>query len=156
MADRRNLLTHWLTSIHRDGYYYGFSGRHDYEAMLRCINAETGEVAWESNGWPRTFTDLKQVGKDEFLDVVNEVRIPTPFYGRGSKILVGDRYLILSEYGQLSLVKVNPRTWEEVCRFKPPRLHYPTWAVPVLSRGYLYLRSEDWLLCYDMRPRIAD
>jgi outer membrane protein assembly factor BamB len=154
--DRRNLQTHWSTSIYRDGHYYGFSGRHDYEATLRCIAAKTGSVVWETNGWDRPYTDLRQVGRDEFLDVVNDVRIATPFYGRGSKILVGDKFLVLSEYGLLALVKASPQGWEELSRFKPPRLHYPTWAAPVLSRGYLYLRSEDWLLCYDVRPRIAE
>lgn len=150
--DRRNLLTHWSTSIYRDGYYYGFSGRHDYEATLRCLDAQTGKIVWESNGWDRPFTDLRQIGRDEFLDVVHERKIPTPFYGRGSKILVGERFIVLSEYGLLALVEANPQQWVEVSRFKPPRLRYPTWAAPVLSRGYLYLRSEDWLLCYDLRP----
>jgi outer membrane protein assembly factor BamB len=154
--DRTNLLTHWSTSIFRDGFYYGFSGRHDYEATLRCLNAESGEVVWESNGWSRPLDDLQQVGRDEFLDVSNNVKIPTPFYGRGSKIMIGDRFLVLSEYGTLALLKVNPQAWEEVCRFKPPRLSYPTWAAPVLSRGYLYLRSEDWLVCYDLRAPVAN
>lgn len=154
--DRNNLQTHWSTSIHRDGVYYGFSGRHDYEATLRAVAAETGDVIWESNGWSRPVTDLEQVGRDEFLDRVTKQRIPTPFYGRGSKIMLGDRFLVLSEYGTLALLKVNPMDWEEVSRFKPPRLKYPTWAAPVLSRGYLYLRSEDWLLCYDLRPQPAE
>jgi len=154
--DRANLLTHWSTSIYRDGFYYGFSGRHDYEATLRCLNAETGEVVWESNGWSRPLADLQQVGRDEFLDTTNNVKIPTPFYGRGSKIMIGDRFLVLSEYGTLALLKVNPQAWEEICRFKPPRLNYPTWAAPVLSRGYLYLRSEEWLVCYDLRAPAAN
>jgi outer membrane protein assembly factor BamB len=154
--DRSNLLTHWSTSIYRDGFYYGFSGRHDYEATLRCLAANTGDVVWETSGWSRPTTDLRQVGQDEFLDVENNVKIPTPFYGRGSKIMIGDRFLVLSEYGLLALLKVNPEQWEEVSRFKPPKLRYPTWAAPVLSRGYLYLRSEDWLLCYDLRPAVAE
>lgn len=154
--DRNNLQTHWATSIHRDGMYYGFSGRHDYEATLRAVNAESGDVIWESNGWSRPLDELEQVARDEFLDRETNQRIPTPFYGRGSKIMLGDRFLVLSEYGTLALLKVNPAAWEEVCRFKPPRLRYPTWAAPVLSRGYLYLRSEDWLLCYDLRPQPAE
>ncbi len=149
--DRRNLLTHWSTAIHHDGYYYGFSGRHDYEATFRCLNADTGEVVWETDGFGRPFTDLRQVGRDEFEDTVNNVRIPTPFYGRGSKIMVEDKFIVLSEYGLLALVRVNPEKWEEISRFKPPRMHYPSWAAPVLSRGYLYLRCEDSLLCYDLR-----
>lgn len=149
--DRRNLQTHWSTSIYRDGHYYGFSGRHDYEATLRCLDAETGAVVWETDGFGRPFTDLRQVARDEFEDVVNKVRIPTPFYGRGSKIMVEDKFIVLSEYGLLALLRVNPERWEEISRFKPPRMQYPSWAAPVLSRGYLYLRCEDSLLCYDLK-----
>jgi len=29
-------------------------------------------------------------------------------------------------------------------------LGYPTWAGPVLSRGRLYLRSEDRLVCFNL------
>jgi outer membrane protein assembly factor BamB len=153
--DRRNLLTHWSTSIYRDGYYYGFSGRHDYEGTLRCLNAETGEVVWETDGFGRPATDLRQVGRDEFEDTVNNVRIPTPFYGRGSKIMAEDKFIVLSEFGTLALVEVNPEKWVEISRFKPPRMHYPSWTAPVLSRGYLYLRCEDALLCYDARSPAA-
>lgn len=149
--DRRNLLTHWSTAIHHDGYYYGFSGRHDYEATFRSIDAKTGDVVMQTDGWGRPFTDLRQVGRDKFRDVVNNTIISTPFYGRGSKIQVGDRFIVLSEYGLLALVEVTPDKWEEVCRFKPPQMHYPSWTAPVLSRGYLYLRCEDALLCYDLK-----
>ncbi|REJ89082.1 MAG: hypothetical protein DWQ34_20670 [Planctomycetota bacterium] len=150
--DKRNLLTHWSTAIHHEGYYYGFSGRHDYEATLRSIDAETGEVVMQTDGWGRPFTDLRQVGRDQYRDVVNNTIIPTPFYGRGSKIQTGDRFIVLSEFGLLALVEATPDKWEEVCRFKPPQMHYPSWTAPVLSRGYLYLRCEDVLLCYDLRP----
>jgi hypothetical protein len=118
---------------------------------LRCLNADTGEVVWETDGFGRPSTDLRQVGRDEFEDTVNNVRIPTPFYGRGSKIMVEDKFIVLSEYGTLALVQVNPEKWVEISRFKPSRMHYPSWTAPVLSRGYLYLRCEDALLCYDAR-----
>ena len=152
--DRRNLLTHWSTAIHRDGFYYGFSGRHMEEADLRCIDAETGDVVWASDGWNRPLGDLRRIGEDLYLDVENDVQMPYPRYGRGSKVMVGDRFLVLSEYGMLALLKIDPQGWSEISRFKPPRLRYPTWAAPVLSRGFVYLRSEDWLLCYDLRPNV--
>lgn len=149
--DRRNLLTHWSTSLYHDGHYFGFSGRHDNEATLRCIDAETGDVVWQTDGWDRPLTDLRQVARDEFLVLSTDERIPTPFYGRGSKIMAEGKFIVLSEYGTLALVEVNPERWVEISRFKPPRLHYPSWTAPVLSRGFLYLRCEDALLCYDLR-----
>jgi hypothetical protein len=61
------------------------------------------------------------------------------------------RFIVLSEYGTLALLRVDPQKWSEISRFKVPRLHYPSWPAPVLSRGRVYLRCEDWLVCYDLR-----
>ena len=48
-ADRprdKAMQAHWSTAIHRDGYLYGSSGRHDTNAELRCIELATGKVVW--------------------------------------------------------------------------------------------------------------
>ena len=57
---------------------------------------------------------------------------------------------MLGERGTLALVKINPEKFEEISRTSFPEIHYPAWAAPVLSRGRLYLRSEDHLLCLDL------
>ena len=38
------MKTHWNTAIYHEGYLYGSSGRHEYNAELRCIEAATGKV----------------------------------------------------------------------------------------------------------------
>lgn len=149
--DEENLLTHWSTAIEVDGFYYGFSGRHDYEATLRCIDRSSGAVVWETSGSARDPAEFRRASSDEVLDTVSGEVVPMPYYGRGSAILADGRFIVLSEYGTLALLNVNPERWDEVSRFKVPQMHYPSWTAPVLSRGYLYLRCEDALVCLDVR-----
>ncbi len=154
--DEENLMTHWSTAIHHDGFYYGFSGRHDYEAMLRCIDAATGKVVWETSGADRDGADFRRVNDgdpydDTLYDTVAQKVIPNPFYGRAAATMAEGKFIVLSEYGTLALVNVDHTRWSEICRFKVPRMHYPSWPAPVLSRGRVYLRCEDWLVCYDLR-----
>lgn len=151
--DPFNLLTHWSTAIHVDGYHYGFSGRHDYEGTLRCIAADTGVIVWETPGSTRDPAKFARFSDDELLDLENNNQVvPNPYYGRGSAILVEGRFIVLSEYGTLALMNVDPEKWDEISRFKVPQMHYPSWTAPVLSRGYLYLRCEDALVCLDLKP----
>jgi len=150
-SDRRNLLTHWSTAIYDGGYYYGFSGRHEQEGTLRCIDAQTGKVAWETNGWGRGLDALARGPDGKILDAETKEPIPWPFYGRGSAILAEDKFIVLAERGTLALVEANPQEWKEISRCSAPRMHYPCWAAPVLSRGRLYLRCEDALVCLDLR-----
>ena len=71
-------------------------------------------------------------------------------YGRGSAILADGKLIVLGEGGLLGLFKVNPKRPEEISRWQVPQLHFPCWAAPVLSRGKLYLRSEDALICLNL------
>jgi outer membrane protein assembly factor BamB len=119
----KSLLCHWNTPIHVDGYVYGCSGRHDNDADLRCIELATGEVAWSKR---RTY--------------------------RCTLTLVDGHFVCLSEYGLLSLIKVNPKRHEEVSHYQVPELEYPCWAPPVLSNGVLYLRGKGKLVALELIP----
>jgi hypothetical protein len=154
--DADNLQTHWSTAIYHDGCYYGFSGRHDYEATMRCIDALTGRVVWDAPGSDRDGADFRRVNDgDPYDDTLYDTKlksiVPNPFYGRGSAVMANGKFIILSEYGTLALAPVDPAKWTEISRFKVPRMHYPSWPAPVLSRGRVYLRCEDWLVCYNLR-----
>jgi outer membrane protein assembly factor BamB len=139
-ADKRfdkSMQCHWNTPIHHDGYLYGCSGRHLGNAELRCIELATGKVMWSQ-----------------------------PELTRTSLMMVDGHFLCLSEVGQLILLKVNPRKYEEVSRMDLRRLgknelarlgreyvpHDPYWAAPVLAHGLLYVRGEGRLLCLDLIP----
>ncbi len=153
--NRRGLSTHWSTTIAVKDHFFGFSGRHEEEAMFQCIRQDTGELVWETNGYNGDITDLKQdpqTGK--ITDTKTGKRVHWPFYGRGSKIIADGKFIVLGERGTLALVKIDTEKFEEISRTSYPEIHYPAWAAPVLSRGRLYLRSEDHLLCLDLaKPR---
>jgi outer membrane protein assembly factor BamB len=151
-SDARNLLTHWSTAIYHKGHYYGFSGRHEQEGELRCIDAATGKVVWASNGWERGLDAIMRSPDGTLVDADTKQPIPWPFYGRGSALLVEDRFVVLAERGTLALVEARADGWKEISRCAAPRMRYPCWAAPVLSRGRLYLRDEDSLVCLDLKP----
>jgi outer membrane protein assembly factor BamB len=138
---RRNksLMTHWNTPVAVDGYVYASSGRHSGDAELRCVEWATGQVQWAKEG-----------------------------LGRSSLLYVDGHFVCLAEFGELYLLKANPRQYQEVAAvvltateagpslpgFGPrPLLKYPAWAAPVLSHGLLYVRGEDRLVCLDLIPQ---
>jgi outer membrane protein assembly factor BamB len=139
-ARDKRLQCHWMTPIHVDGYVYGCSGRHE-DAVLRCLELETGKVMWDEK-------DL----------------------GRTSLLLVDGHFICLSEDGTLRLLKVNPKKYELISEVelrpqdeqgrsdplaKPllgPYPDDPSWAAPVLSHGLLYLRSKNRVVCVEVIP----
>jgi outer membrane protein assembly factor BamB len=135
-ADRRRdkaMQAHWSTAIHRDGYLYGSSGRHDVNAELRCIELATGKVVWSEPDLTRT----------------------TLLYVDGYFVSLGER-------GTLRLVKVTPEKYVEAAQatlvdkagmFGPaPLLKFPAWAPPGLSHGLLYVRGAGRLVCLELIP----
>ena len=125
------LLAHWCTPIAEGGFVYGCSGRHANEADLRCVELATGEVKWVERRTTRcTLTKI-------------------------------DGHLLsFAETGELRLIKLNPARYEEIARWEVPGLTYPSWAMPVVSRGLLYLRGKDEtsrdghrLVCYELIPK---
>ena len=139
----RNLETHWSTPIPVKGMVYGFSGRHEQEAMFRCVDLATGDIRWETDGEPKE-PPPKNARQDE---------LDSRFYGRGSAIVADGKFIVLGERGVLALVPVDAMAYREISRIKLPQMSYPSWAAPVLSRGLLYLRDEDDLLCLDLRAK---
>lgn len=134
----RNLETHWSTPLPLKGHALGFSGRHENEGMLRCIKLEDGEVIWETDGLPKS--DSAKLAADS-----------EAYFGRGSAILADGKIIVLGERGVLALVAADTGKFQEISRIKYPRMVYPSWAAPVLSRQRLYLRCEGYLMCLDLR-----
>lgn len=150
--DRQNMLAHWSTPIHADGFIYGFSGRHENEGELRCLNVIDGKVTWKTTGFDGEISDLardRNTGK--IVNAKTGQEVPYPYFGRGSLIRVGDRFIVLGERGTLSVVAVDSGKFEEFGRTSFEEVQYPAWAAPVLSDGRLYLRSEDWLVCLNLK-----
>ena len=124
--DRRekSLLSHWCTPIADEGSIYGSSGRHESEADLRCIDANSGEVKWVK---PKT--------------------------RRCTLTKIDGHLLCLAEDGTLTLVKLNAEKYEAAAVWSErdnPDLAYPCWAPPVVADGRVYLRGKGKLICCEL------
>lgn len=146
------LSTHWSTAVYHKGHYFGFSGRHENEALLQCVEARTGRVRWQTPGWERE-ADLERDASGTIIDRKTGKAIPWPLYGRGSAILADGKFIVLAERGTLALLVADSDRWQEISRCAAPHLSYPSWTAPVLSRGRLFLRDEDSLVCLDLADR---
>ena len=145
--NKRGMSTHWSTPIYQAGCLYGFSGRHEGEATLQCVDLKTGNLLWETNGYSGPPSDLRSNGAGEIVDAKGK---PATFFGRGSKTAVDGKFIMLGERGILVLAKLNRDKFEQISRATYKQIRYPAWAAPVVSHGRLYLRSEDHLLCLDV------
>ena len=141
--------THFATAIYHQGHYYGFHGRHEAGATMTCIDAETGTVRWASSGFEGDLSQFGRGPRGQLVDAEGRP-VPHPFYGRGSAILVGDRFLVLGERGTLAWVEANAERFVEQSRIAAPDIEYPSWPAPVLVRGRVYLRDNDTAVCLDL------
>jgi outer membrane protein assembly factor BamB len=141
---QRDVGLHFDTAVYRDGYLYAFDGRNEPDASLVCIDARTGEVRWrEAPEW----SEVVQ-GRTESMSSY-----------RGSLLFVDGQFLCLGEMGHLQWLDLTPKGYREIARawlFAARE----SWALPVLSRGLLYVcqnardvinRTGPRLLCYDLR-----
>ena len=123
----KSMLLHWTTAIHHNGYLYAGHGRSASDAALRCIEMATGKIVWSFK--------------------VSE---------RSSLLYVDEHFISLGERGTLTLFKASPEKAVIVSSLKVvdesgvQLIDYPSWAAPVISNGYLYLRSNGRVVCLDL------
>jgi outer membrane protein assembly factor BamB len=60
-------------------------------------------------------------------------------YGYGQLLLAGDHLIVLSESGELALVKATPEGHQELAKFDA--IEGKTWNVPAMADGYLLVRN---------------
>src|SRR5262249_21725747 len=79
--------------------------------------------------------------------------------GRGSVTYADGRLYCCSEMGgTIALVEPSPKGWMEKGRFKLPKeshRRHPSgglWTHPVISNGRLYIRDQEFLFCFDLKP----
>jgi outer membrane protein assembly factor BamB len=105
------LANHWSTPVYRQGYIYGISGQSKFgQAPLVCVDASTGKIAWSHAG-----------------------------FGPGGCTLVDGCVLVLSDAGDLVLVKASPSGYQEVARSHV--LAGKCWNAASVSDGRIYARS---------------
>lgn len=104
-------------------------GDHVYmtsERNLACMEIRTGKVLWENRS-----------------------------VGKGSLTFVDGHLIVRSESGDgtVALVEANPEKYVEKGRFdQPDRSDKNSWTYPMIVDGRLYVRDQNVLLCYDLRP----
>ena len=86
-SNDESLSSHYPTPIWADGHLFGFHGRQENGAELRCIDAETGKVRWAKDG-----------------------------LGIGQLIRIGSRLVVLLESGELLLMSTSPTKAEILAR----------------------------------------
>ena len=65
-------------------------------------------------------------------------------------VMADGRLFVLGEGGLLGLFEVNAEKPVELGRHQVPELRYPCWAAPILSDKRMVIRSEDYLICFDV------
>ena len=90
-------------------------------AILACLDAATGELMWKGGR-----------------------------YGYGQLLLAGDHLVIITERGDLVLVRATPESHQEVAGFRA--IEGKTWNVPALADGRLLLRNAREMAAFDLRP----
>ena len=91
------------------------------ESILACLDAETGALQWKGGR-----------------------------YGHGQLLLAGGHLVVLTERGDLALVRATPERHEEVGY--SPAIEGKTWNVPALAEGRLLVRNARQMAAFDLRP----
>ena len=92
------------------------------ENILACIDAGTGDLKWKGGR-----------------------------YGYGQVLLASGHLIVLTEDGNLALVRATPERHDERVRF--PAIEGKTWNHPAISDGVLLVRNLAEMAAFDLRPR---
>jgi outer membrane protein assembly factor BamB len=91
------------------------------EAILACIDAATGGIKWKGGR-----------------------------YGYGQVMLVDGHLIVVTEAGDLALVRATPDAHVELARF--PAIDGKSWNHPAMSGGFLLIRNASEMAAFDLRP----
>lgn len=118
------LSNHYATSVHANGYLYGFHGRQEFNPGFRAVDLKTGAVKWNVDA-----------------------------FRAGSVTLVGDRLLILKETGELIMAAATPQAFRPLAqaRILPQTVRsFPALADGFLYARNNDTR-QDVIACFDLR-----
>jgi outer membrane protein assembly factor BamB len=87
------------------------------ETILACIDAKTGELKWKGGR-----------------------------YGYGQLLLAGGHLVVLTEQGDVVLVRATPEGHQELARF--PAIEGRTWNIPAIDNGLLLVRNSSEMACF--------
>lgn len=89
------------------------------EGILTCVDVKTGERRWKGGR-----------------------------YGYGQVILANGHLIVITDIGELVLVKATPDKHTEVARFAA--IEGKTWNYPAIADGRLLVRNQTQMACFDL------
>ena len=92
------------------------------ESILACIDPATGELKWKGGR-----------------------------YGYGQVVLASGHLIVLTEEGDLALVRATPERHDELARFRA--IDGKTWNHPALDDGVLLVRNVREMAAFDLRVK---
>jgi outer membrane protein assembly factor BamB len=92
------------------------------EGIFACIDARTGERKWKGGR-----------------------------YGYGQALLAGGHILVLTETGDVVLLKATPESHQEIASF--PAIEGKTWNHPAIAGGILLVRNAREMAAYRIGPK---
>jgi outer membrane protein assembly factor BamB len=90
------------------------------ESILACVDAATGELKWKGGR-----------------------------YGYGQLLLASGHLIVITEQGELALVRATPERHVEIAKFAA--LDGKTWNHPAMAGGILLVRNGTEMAAYDLR-----
>lgn len=101
--------------------YQGYAYGLD-EGILACVDVQTGTQQWKGGR-----------------------------YGYGQVILASGHLVVITDTGELVLVKASPDKHTEVARFSA--LEGKTWNYPAIADGRLLVRNQTQMACFDLSAK---
>ena len=120
-TDENVMSNHYNTCVYLDGHLYGFDGRQEAGPSLRCVELKTKKVKW----------DVEK-------------------FGCGTMIAADGMLIVLTEKGNLHLVKATPAAFRELAQVRLLEAG-PCRAQIALASGRLYARDQKKLVCVELK-----
>ena len=92
------------------------------EAILACIDAATGELKWKGGR-----------------------------YGYGQVLLASGQVIVMTEEGEIAVVRATPEAHQELVRFAG--IDGKTWNHPAMADGILLVRNLTEMAAFDLRSK---
>jgi outer membrane protein assembly factor BamB len=92
------------------------------EGILACVDVKTGEQRWKGGR-----------------------------YGYGQVVLASGHLIVITDQGELVLVKATPDKHTEVARFSA--IEGKTWNNPAIANGRLLVRNQTQMACFDLSAK---
>jgi outer membrane protein assembly factor BamB len=89
-------------------------------SILACVDASSGELKWKGGR-----------------------------YGSGQLILASGHLIVVTEQGELALVRAEPTAHQEITRF--PAIEGKTWNHPAMGDGILLVRNIEEMAAFNLR-----